>query len=214
VLGVAPGWDEHEFQTLGMRLRERGRRTDEMLAALTRLLTERDVSFAGDFYRFESVTIEPRLSRFPELWVGGGSKLLTPLSPDKPSIVPPVLARIAAADGWLSRAAGTQQMVKDDVRAVYFLGTTPEILDRIRDLEAAGIQDLVLATCADHLEQLERFASESSGHFASARAEMLWSIAFDDHLGLVVSDICLVDPNPEEGRASASGAVARLPVGR
>jgi alkanesulfonate monooxygenase SsuD/methylene tetrahydromethanopterin reductase-like flavin-dependent oxidoreductase (luciferase family) len=160
VLGVAPGWDEHEFQTLGMRLRERGRRTDEMLAALTRLLTERDVSFAGDFYRFESVTIEPRLSRFPELWVGGGSKLLTPLSPDKPSIVPPVLARIAAADGWLSRAAGTQQMVKDDVRAVYFLGTTPEILDRIRDLEAAGIQDLVLATCADHLEQLERFASE------------------------------------------------------
>jgi hypothetical protein len=86
----------------------------------------------------------------------------------------------------------------------YFLWTTPEILDRIRDLEAAGIQDLVLATCADHLEQLERFASESSGHFASARAEMLWSIAFDDHLGVVVSDICLVDPNPEEGRASAS----------
>jgi hypothetical protein len=42
----------------------------------------------------------------------------------------------------------------------YFLWTTPEILDRIRDLEAAGIQDLVLATCADHLEQLERFASE------------------------------------------------------
>ena len=81
MLGVAPGWDEHEFQTLGMRLRERGRRTDEMLAALTRLLTERDVSFAGDFYRFESVTIEPRLSRFPELWVGGGSKLLTPLHP-------------------------------------------------------------------------------------------------------------------------------------
>ena len=27
VLGVGPGWDQHEFETLGMRLGERGRRT-------------------------------------------------------------------------------------------------------------------------------------------------------------------------------------------
>jgi len=43
---------------------------------------------------------------------------------------------------------------------VYFLGTTREIVERIRDLEAAGIQDMILATCADDLEQLERFAGE------------------------------------------------------
>jgi probable F420-dependent oxidoreductase len=222
VLGVAPGWDQHEFETLGMKLAERGRRTDEMLAALRRLLTEREVSFAGDFYRFERVTIEPRLPAFPELWVGGGSKLPSPLSPDKPSIAAAVLARIAGADGWLARAAGSQQMVKDDVRAIrehlvatgrdpatlryghlnfahlvdttdreealrlqrpvfervmgihrpfdhlqqsYFLGTTGEIVDRIRDLEAAGIQDLVLGTCEDDLEQLERFATEIVGQF-------------------------------------------------
>ncbi|TMB85835.1 MAG: LLM class flavin-dependent oxidoreductase [Chloroflexi bacterium] len=30
VLGVGPGWDEHEFESLGMRLAERGRRTDEI----------------------------------------------------------------------------------------------------------------------------------------------------------------------------------------
>jgi probable F420-dependent oxidoreductase len=222
VLGVAPGWDQHEFESLGMRLAERGQRTDEMLAALRRLLTERDVSFAGDFYRFEGVTVAPLLPRFPVLWVGGGSKLPTPLSPDKPSMVLAVLTRIAGADGWLSRAAGSQQMVKDDVRAIrehlvatgrdprtlryghlnfahlvdttdredalrlqrpvfervmgthrdfehlqqsYFLGTTQEIVDRIRDLEEAGIQDLVLATCADDLEQLERFASDIVGQF-------------------------------------------------
>ena len=27
VLGVGPGWDQHEFETLGMKLGERGRRT-------------------------------------------------------------------------------------------------------------------------------------------------------------------------------------------
>ena len=217
VLGVGPGWDRHEFESLGMRLGERGRRTDEMIAALRMLLTRRDVSFAGRYYRFERVSIEPLLPRFPELWVGGGSKIQTGLSPDKPYIAPAVLARIASADGWLARAAGSQQMVKDDVQAIraylrqigrdpdtlrfghlnfahlvnttdreealklqrpafervmgthrsfehlqqsYFLGATHEIVERIRDLEAAGIQDMVLATCDDDLEQLERFASE------------------------------------------------------
>jgi hypothetical protein len=38
-------------------------------------------------------------------------------------------------------------------------------VDRIRDLEAAGIQDLVLGTCDDDLEQLERFATEIVGQF-------------------------------------------------
>jgi probable F420-dependent oxidoreductase len=222
VLGVGPGWDQHEFETLGMKLPERGRRTDEMIAALRRLLSERDVSFTGTHYRFDHVTIEPLLPRVPELWVGGGSKIQTSLSPDKPYIAPAVLARIAGADGWLARAAGSQQMVKDDVRAIrdhltkigrkpdslryghlnfthlvdttdrdkalqlqrpvfervmgthrtfenlqqsYFLGTTPEIVARIRDLESAGIQDMVLATCDYDLEQLERFASEIAGQF-------------------------------------------------
>jgi len=222
VLGVGPGWDQHEFDTLGMKLAERGRRTDEMIAALRRLLTERDVSFAGRFYRFDHVTIEPTLPRLPELWVGGGGKIQTSLSPDKPYITSAVLARIAAADGWLARAAGTQQMVKDDLRAIrahlagqgrdpdtlryghlnfthlvdttdreealrrqrpvfervmgthrsfenlqqsYFMGTTRDIVERIRDLEAAGIQDMVLAACTYDLEQLERFASEIVSQF-------------------------------------------------
>ena len=169
------------------------------------------------------MTIEPLLPRFPELWVGGGSKIQTSLSPDKPYIAPPVLARIAGADGWLARAAGSQQMVKDDVRAIrdhlakngrdpdtlryghlnflhlvdttdreealrlqrpvfervmgthrtfenlqqsYFLGTTREIVERIRDLEAGGIQDMVLATCDYDLEQLERFATEIVPQFS------------------------------------------------
>jgi len=222
VLGVGPGWDQHEFETLGMKLGERGRRTDEIIAALRRLLTERDVSFAGRYYRFEHVTIDPILPRLPELWVGGGSKIQTSLSPDKPFIAPAVLARIAGADGWLARAAGSQQMVKDDVQAIrahlvatgrkpdslryghlnfthlvdtndrdkalalqrpifervmgahrsfknlqqsYFLGTTREIVERVRDLESAGIQDMVLATCDYDLEQLERFATDIAGQF-------------------------------------------------
>jgi hypothetical protein len=37
-----------------------------------------------------------------------------------------------------------------------------------RRVDVAGIQDLVLATCDDHLEQLERFATEIVGQFQPA----------------------------------------------
>src|SRR5256886_4100231 len=110
VLGVGPGWDQHEFETLAMRLGPRCRRTDETIAALRRLLTERDVSFAGRYYRFEHVTIDP-LPGLPELWVGGGSKIKTALSPDKTYIAPTVLARIAGADGWQIGRASCRERV-------------------------------------------------------------------------------------------------------
>lgn len=118
VLGVGAGWDRDEFEGLGMRLGERGTRTDEVLAALRRLLTEPDVTFEGRFYRFAHARIEPRPSRFPELWVGGGSKPASRWSPDPPSLAPSVLARIARADGWLARGDAPVEMVTADLRAI------------------------------------------------------------------------------------------------
>ncbi len=118
VLGVSPGWDRHEFESLGLRLEERGARTDEMLAALRRLLTEPDVTFEGRFYRFTHATIAPLLPRFPELWVAGGSKVVGPGSPDKPGLAQSVLERIAGADGWLARGDATPEMVMGDLRTI------------------------------------------------------------------------------------------------
>lgn len=222
LLGIGAGWDAHEFDVCGVPLRERGGRTDELIAVLRRLLTEREVSHQGHYYRFDNVTIEPLPPRFPELWIAGGSKLVTELSPDQPYIVPSVLKRIAAADAWLARAAGTGQMVKDDWQQIqaycrqigrdpatllfshinfthlvdatdreralaeqrpriervmgshrsfehlqecYFLGTTAEIVDRIRDLERAGLEYLILGSFDYDVEQLDRWASEIVPHF-------------------------------------------------
>jgi probable F420-dependent oxidoreductase len=118
VLGVGTGWDRDEFDTLGIPLAERGARTDEIVAALRRLLIEEDVTFQGRYYWFEHVTIAPALPRFPELWVGGGSKLVRASSPDKPYLAPTVLARIAGADGWLARGDAPVEMVTADLHAI------------------------------------------------------------------------------------------------
>src|SRR5436190_24104791 len=42
VLGIGPGWDQHEFETLGMELADLGHGTGAILAASRLVLTERD----------------------------------------------------------------------------------------------------------------------------------------------------------------------------
>ncbi len=69
--GEGPG----DFEAAGVPIGERGARADEGIVALRRLLTERPASFAGRFYRFDGVSIEPAPASpaGPPLLVGGRS---------------------------------------------------------------------------------------------------------------------------------------------
>ena len=114
-LGIGVGWDAHEYEVAGVPLKERGRRTDEILEILERLWTGEPITHHGRYYRFEDVVIDPPLPRKPFLWVAGGSKLKTELSPDPERMAPTVLERVCRrGDGWLARAAGTTDSVIAD----------------------------------------------------------------------------------------------------
>ncbi len=113
--GIGPGWYGPEFESTGTKLSERGRRTDEMLAAIRRLLTEDNVTFDGGFYHFENVTIEPRPPAMPKVWVAGGSRIPDgAFDNDVPVLAASVRERILGADWWLSRCSGKQEWVKRD----------------------------------------------------------------------------------------------------
>ena len=64
-----------EFDALGISVRTRGRRTDEMLDVMKRLWTEEHVSHQGRFFNFEDVTLVPRPQQqpYPPIWVAGRS---------------------------------------------------------------------------------------------------------------------------------------------
>ena len=51
----------------------------------------------------DDVFIEPRTAQRPAIWVGGGSQLADPKSPDVPKFVKSVKARTLRADGWIPR---------------------------------------------------------------------------------------------------------------
>jgi Luciferase-like monooxygenase len=114
VFGVGPGWHAREYEVTGSRIEERGRRTDEIIEAVTLLLTKPNASYQGKYYQFNDVTIDPRPPKMPTIWVSGGSRVADPTDHDVPVIAPTVMDRIVKAGHWLSRCSGKQEWVKRD----------------------------------------------------------------------------------------------------
>lgn len=213
VFGVGPGWDPREFESVGHHVSERGARTDEILSAVKRLLTEENVTFEGRYYQFHDLSIEPRPPQLPEIWVSGGSRLPDPeYTADPPKLAPSVLRRILSSNAWLARNSGTNEWLKrdwaeirealrsegrpesdvrfhhvnftyvvdtddrekalsvqrpffeqvmgthrsfDHLETCYLMGTPADIVAKLRDLQAAGLEYTVIGPTSDDLEQLE-----------------------------------------------------------
>jgi probable F420-dependent oxidoreductase len=71
ILGIGLGWNEVEFQALGMDFASRGKRIEEQIALLRRLWTEDTVTFDGEWHRFGDAGINPRPIQQPiPIWFG------------------------------------------------------------------------------------------------------------------------------------------------
>ncbi len=71
-LGVGVGWNQIEFQGLGMDFKTRGRRSEEQVRFMQALWAESNVRFSGEFHRLDDGGINPRpkSGRVP-IWFGG-----------------------------------------------------------------------------------------------------------------------------------------------
>lgn len=74
LVGVGRGAFPYEMERMGVPMDETRSRFDESLDVLTHLLAEEEVSWAGEHYRFDPITIMPR-----------------PLGPDRPPLMMAVL---------------------------------------------------------------------------------------------------------------------------
>jgi len=67
-----------EFAASGVPFKERGRRTDEAIQVIRRLWLEDEVTFHGEFYRLDRITILPKpAQKPPPIWIGGKSDAAT-----------------------------------------------------------------------------------------------------------------------------------------
>jgi probable F420-dependent oxidoreductase len=66
---------EREFLAAGVPFKERGRRTDEAIEVMRRCWEDDEVTFAGEFWRLDRITVLPKPVQRPfPLWIGGKSK--------------------------------------------------------------------------------------------------------------------------------------------
>lgn len=75
-VGVGVGWQESEYDALGMDFHTRGRAMDEAIALMRACWRDETIEFAGDHFSAESMAMEPKPPQgggIP-LWIGGGSK--------------------------------------------------------------------------------------------------------------------------------------------
>lgn len=63
-----------EFEASGVPFRERGRRTDEAIRVIRLLWAQDEVTFQGEFYKLERITVLPKpWQNPPPIWIGGKS---------------------------------------------------------------------------------------------------------------------------------------------
>jgi alkanesulfonate monooxygenase len=117
LLGIGVGWHEREFALMGVPYRERGRRMDECIEAVTALWSGDNVTYEGQYYRFRDLTIDPKpLQRpHPPIWIGGGTQPSEKVYAQTVTNIDPVLRRIAKyADTWVPHSSATPDMVRGD----------------------------------------------------------------------------------------------------
>jgi probable F420-dependent oxidoreductase len=87
-LGFGTGWNELEYQALGMDFHDRGKRCEEQIELLRLLWTQESVTFHGQWHSLDGVGINPLPDQRPiPVWLGGKAEA--------------VLRRVARmADGW------------------------------------------------------------------------------------------------------------------
>jgi probable F420-dependent oxidoreductase len=75
IAGVGVGWNEAEFQALGVPFRERGARTTEYLRIWQACWAPGAVSFVGQFFAFTDMHVNPKPQQqpHPPIWIGGSS---------------------------------------------------------------------------------------------------------------------------------------------
>lgn len=165
-LGVGVGSLREEFDLLDCAWEDRGARADDAMKALRASLSTERPSYAGTYYRFDSMVVQPcALQQRVPIWVGGHTRRSLRRAVD-------------LGDGWMPFGLSGEQLAQHlagvdlpDGFAVVLstapldpIGAGQQTLDRLARLADLGATDV---TCA--------LAARSPAHFCdqlSALAEL------------------------------------------
>jgi len=178
-VGVGLGYYKPEFDAVDVPYEARGRVLTESLELFIRLLNERSVTYDGELYDVEDVTIHPQLGRVPRILYGGSGVVKSSegdyvrtggqnTDTDTERFVPTAIKnRMAMVDGWLAHGETTEALRQDWAEFADYLeehGQNPEKKDKV------GATNVYIEPNADtetatqrQLRKYEQFLSEDRG---------------------------------------------------
>ena len=119
--GIGIGWQASEYEALGERFADRGKRMDEAIELIQACWCDERIDFEGDYYNAVAMAREPKptLDTGLPIWIGGRSA--------------PALRRVGKyADGWLAGQVEDADFAKqamDTIReAALAAGRDPEVM--------------------------------------------------------------------------------------
>ena len=141
-LGIGTGWNQLEYEALGVPFKDRGKRFEEQIVVLRALWSQRAVTFEGEYHSIPDVGLKPLPVQRPiPLWFGGGADRAYL---DKQPAKEGVMRRIARlGDGWIPPGRPREQMLELFSRMREFLK------EYGRDTRAFGIEAQFMPTRAN-----------------------------------------------------------------
>jgi len=170
-LGVGLGWNHVEYEALGQRFDQRGRRLSEQIGLLRRLWTEPSVTHAGEFDTVTAAGLAPLPVQRPiPVWIGGSSD--------------PAYRRIGRlADGWFPQIRPGDDLT----RALDLIAAAAESADR--DPSTIGMEGRVTWNPDDpdrFARQVDRWRAAGATH-VSIDTMRTGQRTVDDHLAALTA---------------------------
>ena len=155
-LGVGIGWNEIEFEGLGMDFKNRARRFEEQLDLMRKLWSETSLTYEGQYHTIRSAAICPLPTQRPiPIWIGGSAEAaikracriadgFIPLQPiPGTSGFPETIEKI---HGWVRENGRDPAAFGIEARATVSAGTPDEWRQTVEMWRTLGASHLAIAT--------------------------------------------------------------------
>ena len=178
-LGVGSGWNEVEYEALGVDFATRGSRIEEQIGVLRRLWEEPLVTFEGEHHAIRDAGINPLPKRRIPIWMGGYARVMMERTGRLGDgwLVPP---RFHSPEGFLPRRdrvlAAAEQAGRDPSEIGFNLSVSTKGKDLDEQLRRAELwrgmgatrftvstNTSGMATVGEHLEALRAFIEAYPG---------------------------------------------------
>jgi probable F420-dependent oxidoreductase len=154
--GVGVGWQEEEYDAVGVPFAARGNRADEYLAAMTALWTQSPAGYSGELVRFQGVHSEPKPVRAGgiPIIVGGHSAAAVRRAARFGSGLYPLGVNLDGMRGLLARLATECAAIGRDPAEIELTARAPSRRDSLLALAAMGVHRVVMRVPLNDLDEV------------------------------------------------------------